>query len=536
MRNILKTNLYNKFYYDYVSKLSDTSPFLPSLSSYDWIGNIKAINPGSEHYQRIKAILSRQNLDLKSQKAKKNIEKLSDENSILIITGQQLGLLGSPLYTIYKIITTIKLAQKLDDQISEYSFIPVFWLESEDHDFQEISGFGIMDRNFNPKKLSYHAKDRGRVSIRHYQFEADIDRMISDLFENLLDTEFSAELKQDIITYFYPGQYWLDATRDLLKKIFALSGLLFFLPGDPEIKDISIPFYQNLLEKNKMINEAFTGKSEQLIANGYTNQVTNIPGKTFIHFEQQDMQRQHLYNYGDRFYFKNSDNQFSIGDINKLIEQNASSVSTSVVSRPLLQSWLLPVISYVAGPAEIAYWAQLPDMFSVFDLKLPCVYPRVSATLLEPKVQRYLKKYDLSMEYIPLKSKLFIDQFYRDKSNFTGDPIQQLNQTINQEQKDIIEYLRQVDPTLIDMGDKTIKRMLHTLQNLENRVVKAKEFQNKQQTNHLQQVHSAFFPHEMPQERFLTIVYFLNKFGLKMMDRLYDNLNIENHEHQIIAL
>ena len=537
MNKILKTNLYNSFYNDYLKSHSKTNNFLSNIHNISWKDTVHLLDPGTKHYQNIKRILAKQNADLTSEKAKYYIQQLSEPESVIIITGQQLGIFGSPLYTIYKIITTIKLAELLNKQKIGNYFIPVFWLESEDHDFQEISRVGMLDRHFSPEQVKYEGRDRGKVSIRHYQFESVIQSFVQKIRETLLETEFTTTLFANIENIYRPGMQWITATREFLKFIFQSSGLLFFQPGDEEIKQISVDFFERLLTENENVSSAFRQNSENLVKAGYHNQVTDIPGKTFIHIEDAKKQRSHLYREGNNFSLKESGSSYTIDKTRQLISKHPVAVSTSVVSRPLLQSWLLPVAAYVAGPAEIAYWAQLSKIFTYFELCMPILYPRISATLLETKIARYVTKHSPDIENIPVKRNSFIENYYKNlKDTGEEDPVKNLKNTIENEGLKIQKYLTQLDPTLVDTSNKTIERMKQNLANLENRVIKAREQKENQLTGNLNQIHTAFFPEEIPQERYLSIIYFLNKFGPYFVDDLFNHLEINNFEHQIIFI
>ncbi|MEE9118160.1 MAG: bacillithiol biosynthesis BshC, partial [Calditrichia bacterium] len=174
MNKFLKTRLYNSFYHDYISNKLKTHYFIDSLEQISWDKKVRSIDYTSIRFQQVKQILARQNTDLNSDKVKIYLEYLANPESVILITGQQLGLFASPIYTIYKIITTIKLAESLNNQKSNYQYIPVFWLETEDHDFQEINHIGLMDKDFQPRQIKYNGKDRGKVSLRHYQLESSI--------------------------------------------------------------------------------------------------------------------------------------------------------------------------------------------------------------------------------------------------------------------------------------------------------------------------------------------------------------------------
>jgi len=182
------------------------------------------IDTGSDHYLQIKGLLARQNSDIQSNKAKLHIEQLSKPQSVILITGQQLGLFASPLYTIYKLVTTIKLAESLNDQNNRYHFIPVFWLESEDHDFQEICRVGLFDPYFKPREVIYHGQDREKVPMRYYQLESSVRSFVSEIKENIVETEFTSDLFDKINNCYKPGTDWVTASRDFLKDMNSLKG------------------------------------------------------------------------------------------------------------------------------------------------------------------------------------------------------------------------------------------------------------------------------------------------------------------------
>lgn len=537
MINHLKTPLYNSLYNDYITDNDGSFPFFPPLSDIPWGKIVKTIKPDTAHFRKIKAILTKQNLDLTSTKAKFHRDQLSKPDSVILITGQQLGLLTSPLYTIYKLITTLKLVEELNDKFSDLSFVPVFWLESEDHDFQEINDCGILDIKFSPIKISYDGNDKGKVSVRHYELESSINDFISELRENLLETEFSTDLLKVITSIYKPGKNWVEASRDFLKHHFDKNGLLFFQPGHSEIKNISIQFFTQLLEESSQIGSAFSEVSNSISSKGYNLQVKDIPGKTFIHLEDNEFNRDHLYREGSSFILKDSKQKFTLEEAKKFIAEKPMAVSTSVVSRPVLQSWLLPVAAYIAGPAEIAYWTQLTGIFSQFNLTMPVLYPRASATIIEPKIERFIKKHNPDIEHIKQKKKYFVEDYYKSSNQkMQSNPFKSLETLLNEKREEFKIFLQQVDPTLLDSGNKTIDNMMQIASNLENRVIKAKEQKNLHLTGHLEQIHTAIFPDEVPQERYMSIVYFLNKYGPVVLEKLYNEIDHKIFDHQIIFI
>ena len=534
---ILKTPLYNRFYYDFLSADKKVSDFLVHPNFAEWEKICVSIEPDSHIHRSLKEILIKQNGDLSAERARKNLAELKNKNSTIVITGQQLGLFASPMYTIYKALTTVQLSDTLNRKYSQYSFVPVFWLESEDHDFDEVNHFGIWNSIFEPQIITYRGENRGKVPLRHYNYSADVDLMLSQIENGLQKSDFTMEVLEQIRRSCTQGSSWLEGTRDFLKSFFESSGLLFFQPGATEVKEISVEFLKGFLEESKDIRQAFSSVSSKLTALGYDNQVTDLPGKTYIHIEDEHLQRMHLYSEDKVFFLKESGKNFTYQEIFDFVRKYPEKISTAVASRPVLQSWLFPVAAYVAGPAEIAYWAQLGGIFKQMQIQMPVIYPRISATLIEPKIFRYLEKHMPDIQHIEKKSADFIDNYFKKALNkMAENPFNKANSQIDKLLTQIKNYLLQLDATLGNTVDKSNERIRQQIEQLEQRSVKAKEQKEQLLLSHLKQIHSAFFPDGMPQERFVSPVYFLNKFGKDFMHSLFQSLSSENWNHQIVSI
>ena len=537
MQHILKTSIYNSFYTDFLSKKISPLRFLPSIDTKDVAQLTMDIDPDSMIHKKVKKILVNQNKDFSSAKAKKNLHDLLEPNSVIVITGQQLGLFMSPLYTIYKAITTVKLAEKLNSKYPWYKYIPVFWMETEDHDFKEVNHFGIWDKNNKPQKIVYSGLDLEKVSMRHYEIEQNIDELFSLLSEEMLLTEFSKELLSKLHKIYAKDKNWAEASRNYLKSIFEESGLLLFNPGDKEIKNISIEFFTQLLHNADEISESFAKRSKEIVTAGYNQQVPVIEGKTFIHIENDIMQREHLYKERNQYLLKKSSKSLSRGAVEVFIREHPEKVSTSVVSRPVLQSWLLPVIAYVAGPGEIAYWAQLGSVFEKMEVKMPVIYPRLNATLIEPKIARFIEKNKVDVENLQVNKQEFIDAYFKHSTGQKGEGVFDSTRQLFYDQKlKIKNFVKNIDPTLEMTVIKTFEKIENQFSGLETKSIRAMERKNQSLKNQLEQIHQAFFPEDKPQERFISIIYFINKFGTDVIKQIIEKLNLEIDEHQIISI
>lgn len=533
MDKFLKTQLYNSFYQDFIADKKITHNYLPRYKPNAWKLISQKVSSGSTTHKQVKEFIIKDNSDISSSNAQKNLNLLHSDSTVFIVTGQQLGLLASPLYTIYKIITAIKLADFLNDLKCGYNYVPLFWLESEDHDFDEINHFGVWDAQINPKLIQYNGESRGKTSIRHYTFDENINLVFKELRGSIIDTEFSNELFNKIEDFFKPGKTWLDATRDFLKDIFYETGLLFFKPGHEEIKSVSSQFYHDILEKRFELQDSFEDKSNSLENAGYNNQVTVIPGKSFLFIENDNLQREHLFYDQNGFYFTDEKQRLNFDQINQIINESPQKISSSVVSRPLLQSWLIPTAAYVAGPGEIAYWAQISGLFDIMRLTLPVVYPRITATIIEPKIDRFIKKHNITVENISANLNDFINNFIKTSEE---DEFDKIRKGIEAELVNIKQKVLEVDSTLESIWEKTKERILGQIDVMENKTIKAKKQKEQILISQLTQVHKAFFPDDYPQERYVSLIYFLNKFGPDIFKKIYENLKFDCFQHQLIKI
>lgn len=537
MEQVLKAIKYNRLYNDLLSGKPFLSEFLHPVDRIDWINHARQLLPASEIHQKVKQILSDQNGDQKTGNALKYLNQLNDPDSMIIITGQQLGLFVSPLYTIYKALTVVKLVEKLNtDHAGRLSFIPVFWLESEDHDFQEVNHIGLWDNTMTPLKTVYGGTDHEKMSLRHYELENKIDDLISEVEELLLPTEFREKVIGSLRASYSAGGNWLVSTRALFKDLLTDTGILFFEPGADAIKDISHSFFSSFLSRTREVNEIFARDSERIAKNGYDLQVPPMSGKTWVHIEDDNRQRSHVY-YNDEGYQLFSDgNAINEKALQDMIQSDPRALSTAVISRPVLQSWLLPVAAYVAGPAEIAYWAQMSGLFAAFDLYKPVVYPRISLTMIEPKVKRFAAKHQVDLAGIPLKKSEFLDNYFAQSVQSGDDPFTGFKSALRSQTDNLSEYLKRLDPTLVPAAEKMLERVLGQIENLEHKTIQARQRQDQTITSHLEQIHHSLFPEGIPQERFASIIYFINKFGPEILKEIEKKMTLGNFQHQIIFL
>ena len=486
---------------------------------------------------RLKSILSSQYADLSpSNKTQKNIDLLAKDNTLTIVTGQQLGMLGGPLYTFYKIITIIKLSNHLNSRYDKYNFVPVFWLEGDDHDFNEVRSISVFNNDNLLKKIGYKEEvepDDAKKSIGLTKFDESINEFFGQLDENLRDTEFKQPLLDKLKIIYEPGKTFKTSFRQLIHSFFDDLGLVLLDPQDKQIKDLLKPIFR------KEIND-FREHTQQLVKisakleETYHAQVKVHPVNLFF---STDEGRYSIEPVDNEFRLKRKRKSFTKEELLELIENEPERFSPNVLLRPICQDYILPTAFYVGGPSEVSYFAQVLPLYDLFKIPMPIIYPRSSATLLEANIKKTLDKYDKSIIEIflgvdELKRKV-IDSL---TENNVDDIFNETQNEIDIAFDRLREKLFELDKTIADTSKKYRGKISNALIELKG---KADQAQNRKFEVTLRQLDRActiIFPSENLQEREINFIYFVNKYGDGFLKKIFDELEIDKFEHQVIEL
>lgn len=471
-----------------------------------------------------------------SVKTEKNISLLSDSSTLAVVTGQQLAILGGPLYTIYKIISAIKLAQHSTEQNEGYHFVPVFWLEGDDHDFEEIRSINILDESNSLQLLTYDDLlpiEENRGNIGNLVIKETIENFLNTFSAQLRDTEYKGDVLSLINSCYKQGETFKSAFRKLLFNLFDKFGLILFDPQDDKIKLLLYPLF-----KNEILN--FRKHSEQAVLRSaeleelYHAQVKVRPVNLFMNYEKG---RYLIEPTENTFRLKHKRVKLSEEELLKNLDENPSAFSPNVLLRPICQDFLFPTAFYVAGPGEVAYFAQVMPLYKEYGIPEPIIYPRSSATLIEKSVGNVLDKFHLSITDFFIGNEKVMDKIIR--SLTSSDIDKQFDNAGGQVEALMDELkanLEDLDKTTADSSDKYKQKMLHYLEELK---VKAKEAQKKKYEIALRQANRALInilPNGVLQEREMNYLAYANKYGLNFIEQLYDELQINKFEHQLINI
>ncbi len=463
-----------------------------------------------------------------------HIEALRDPESIAVVTGQQVGLLTGPLYTIYKTITTLQLAEEWAEQ-TERTVVPVFWVEGEDHDFEEIATTHVLHRN-EVVPLDY-APDVGDNpgAVGRLPLTDAIDDVIAQLDGILPPSDFKPSVMERVQAAYQPGTRIEDAFTQLMRSLFADDGLVFINPDDARLKALSRPLFRRDLEDPKTPAARIDATSQALRDRGYHTQVSARPTNLFW---LGDGGRWPIdLGTNGSFHFRHTDRTVSRTELLDRLDTAPERFSPNVVLRPLMQDYLLPTAAYVAGPGEVSYFAQYGDVYDWAGLDMPLIHPRASVSLVESKVQKVLDKYDRSVgdfqtDLDALFQEVVVETMEVDVDSVFAETMPQLHQALNALKPEV----EAVDRTLGSATEAARASIIDEMETLKQKVVRAEKRQQDEVRAQLQKAHVNLRPNGGLQERTINVLYYLNKYSLDLLDELRHALPTNTSAHQIVEL
>ncbi len=469
-----------------------------------------------------------------SEVTEKNIKKLSDKKTLAIVTGQQLGILGGPLYTFYKIITAIKLSRFLSERYDDYNFVPVFWLEGDDHDFNEVRTTKVISDSNSLVTIGYKEEieeDDAKQSVGFIKFDGSINDFFGKLSNEIRETEFTPSLYEKLKKFYSEGKSFKDAFRELVFDYFDEYGLVIFDPQDAEVKNLLKPIFRKEITDFRLHTEKlvhFSATLEEL----YHAQVKVKPVNLFL---MVDEGRYSIEPVDNEYRLRRKRKSFSQEQILELLDNEPEKFSPNVLLRPICQDYLFPTAFYIGGPSEISYFAQIKPLYEFYNIVSPIIYPRSSATILENPVSNILEKYgveinDIFIDVENVKKRIInsveessIDEMFDGLTNQVETAFDQLK-----------EKLIDLDKTIADSSNRYRDKIFSSINELKSKAEKA---QQKKYDVTLRQIDRAavnLFPNSNLQERELNFVYFASKYGDDILKKIFDELQINKFEHQII--
>ncbi|NUN09342.1 MAG: bacillithiol biosynthesis cysteine-adding enzyme BshC [Ignavibacteriaceae bacterium] len=496
------------------------------------------IDKKNERFSRLAEIIRNQySSQTVSEKTSKSLSLLDHENTLFIVTGQQLGIFSGPLYTLYKAITAIKLAEKLNQEYVNINFIPVFWLEGDDHDFDEVRKCTIIADDNSQKRIYYddglpEETDRGYVG--EIKFNENISLTINDIRNSLRNTEYTNDILELLSSFYSPNKTFKESFRNVIRILFDEYGLIIFDPQDDAVKKLLKPVFKNEIENFRPHTEQLIRISAEL-EEAYHAQAKVRPVNLFIKHENGRFAIEPLEDGG--FRLKRKKVKYSKEELLNFCEETPEAFSPNVMLRPVCQDYLFKTAFYVAGPGEISYFAQAFTLYGFFDINRPILYPRASVTLVEKNIQTVLQKYSLEYTEVFKEPEKIVEKVLRERSlqdleSVFGDTFNSVEQSLGA----LKSYVNEVDRGTAESVEKFRLRFDQFLEDLKRKTIDAEKMKNETITRQIQKLLMSLLPFNELQEREINYFYFANKYGPGLIHRIYNEVDTHQFEHQVIEL
>jgi bacillithiol biosynthesis cysteine-adding enzyme BshC len=452
-----------------------------------------------------------------------NIDLLKHENTFTITTGHQLNLFTGPLYFLYKIITVLNLTEQLNKTYPDQHFVPVYWMASEDHDFEEINHFSIEGKTFAWKRKADGAV--GELSTKGLEkilieFEAQLGNRPNA--KKLIDLFKASYLKHSTLA---------QATRSLVNELFGNYGLVILDGNDRELKKIFAPIVERELIESRS-HGAITETTGRLIANGYPEQVH--PREINLFYLKENL-RERIIERDGTYYVDNTKISFSKNEMLDELRRYPERFSPNALLRPVYQEFILPNICYVGGGGELAYWFQLKGFFDEISLPFPILLLRNSALLVPSTISEKLKKLEVSVEDIFLKKHELKTRFTKRLSEIDIDFSRQ-KAHLRKQFEELYSLAQKTDASFVGAVAAQEKKQLNGLDHLEKRLLKAQKRNHSQQLERLVALQDALFPKQGLQERQNNFAEFYLQLGPELIPFLKERLAPLEHRFTIIDL
>jgi len=449
--------------------------------------------------------------------------RLRDPLSVAIVTGQQAGLFGGPLFTLLKAITTIRLAGRTATE-HRVPTVAVFWIDAEDHDWDEVRACGALNADLELVRLALgQPPGAGEGPVARVRLDDSIQSAVDLLAATLPPTEFTPGLLDGVRAAYRPGAGMVDAFGTWLETWLGPRGLVVFDSSDPAAKPLVSSLFAREIERAGETSRQAAAAGRKLTALGYHAQV-----------EPQEDQ-------AALFHIDGSRSSIRVGDgkdaMLERVKANPAEFSPNVLLRPLVQDTLFPTVCYVAGPNELAYLAQLRGIYEAFGVPMPLMQQRGSATLLDSNAMRMLMRHELPLESLRAQDESALNALLKAQIPAAVEhALDQAGRTLAERMDALAGAVAQVDPTLEAAAQSTLGRMQDDLKKLQGKIIQAAKRKDETLRRQFKHAQAQAFPGGQPQEREIGFVYFLNKYGAGLVDRLSDELPLDQGQHWVMTI
>lgn len=528
-----------RLYRDYVSRQTRVLDFFQWEHFDERAPRRQAEILADRNYNRknLSEILHDQNRALNADRAAlTNCRRLVENNCLAVVTGQQVGLLGGPLFVLFKALHTVKLASEYEQELRQ-PVVPIFWLELEDHDIDEVNRLTVLDakHELHALKLAVDA-GAGRRPVKSINLGEDIEKLISELENIWMRTEFSEGLFSILRYCCTDEDNFGTSFAKIHSHLLSRFGLVLADPSHSSFKERSVPLFLREIEQPSVSLNEFAEHERKIIASGYDTQVKADKDVLSL-FLMVEGSKNRLVSDDGGFKMRGTSIRLSRNELGDILEKNPTRLIPSVLLRPLVQDTLFPTLAYVAGPSEVSYFAQLKPLYKALDVPMPIVMPRPGGTILSSSAKKTMDKYNIELTEL-FQSRDSLIRRVRDVHMPTG--AKQLFAGVKQEMEQALSRLREgLDPKdegFASAAETAERKIVYQLDKLEEKYKRSLERTNDVLSRQINRLANSIYPKGALQERILPIVHFLNLYGPGLIDKIADSIDPLRPSHKIIEI
>jgi bacillithiol biosynthesis cysteine-adding enzyme BshC len=453
------------------------------------------------------------------------LRRLAQPGAVAYVTGQQVGLFSGPAYTIYKALTAVRMAE--ESVKNGAAAVPIFWLATEDHDFAEVNHAWVFDAQQRPVQFCVNGVQRTDQPVGNITIA---DWPVAELRSTLSGLPYGDEVADLVAESYVPGHTMGRSFFELLRRILSKYGILFVDPLHPAIRKIAAPVLREVIEQAPKLSEMLLGRNKQLTDAGYHAQV-HVEPKTSLFFVLDGHRRIALKRQNG--FYVSKDRRYTRDEL----AAEAEHISPNALLRPVVQDYIFPTAAYVGGPAELAYMAQSEVIYREILGYMPQLKPRSGFTILDSHATKLMNRYDLQVQDFfhgdnAVSEKIASRLVPPDLSRHFHDATQSTEQTIDR----LFGEVSSFDPTLGATLQKSRAKILYQLKKSEAKVAREVMRRNDRASADAAYLCNLIMPHKHLQERFYSILPFLARHGMDVVDRIYENVHLDCPDHILLSL
>jgi bacillithiol biosynthesis cysteine-adding enzyme BshC len=482
--------------------------------------------------------LARMNGDLGASKATlNNVELLRRDDTVAVVTGQQTGLFTGPIYTVYKALSAIRLADELRSE--GRNAVPVFWMATEDHDFDEVSTAKFFAETGNVLEAKYIPKEYiNGAAVGDVRIGPEINAVLEGVFAALPRTQFSEKTAESIQDLWKPGVSFGQAFGRSILMLLGHLGIVVLDPSDLELKHLAAPIYAEAIRKSHKIVESIRQHDEQLSRDGFHSQVLVDSDYFPLFWTDENKVREPLRKVADGVYRARSrGRELLIDELLEIARVAPETLSPGVMLRPVVQDHLLPTVAYFGGAAEIAYFAQNSAVYEALDRPVTPIFHRQSFTVSGARERRSLERLGLNIKDLFDGVESVLARWEEQNVDpETAMIFAEAEEVVNTQLARIDSHLSEIDTTLLANASKRRRKMIYHIAAIRKKALRALSRKNADAERRITSACEILAPDRHLQERSLNVFSFINSYGPKFVDLLYEAVDLNDKRHRILEI